>query len=115
MERQELSNRELIRHIRRAYASTLSEKLMKRHELTLEERESLAIVEGLDTVGFLLGQLDEAQSQLFSCFNQACAEGIDPIVERMGYHHQYLSAYEHAQDYLIKAGLIDEADCAVKV
>ncbi len=55
---------------------------------------------------------DEIVESLSDCFNQACRE--DKGEQNPKYDHMCLSAYENAQDLLIKLGKIKEEECSRK-
>lgn len=57
-------------------------------------------------------QFDEAVDALFDCFIQSCSfEGHDLVGPKYKYDHMCLSAFEHAQDLLIKLGKIKQSEC----
>ena len=54
-------------------------------------------------------ELEEVRELLRDVFMQAtCRKTVEG---KWVYNNHYLSAYEHAQGYLIKHGLIEEKDC----
>jgi hypothetical protein len=54
------------------------------------------------------------QDALFDCFNQACQSRYDRESDTATYNHQFLSAYEHAQDLLLRLGMIRPEQCEVR-
>lgn len=61
-----------------------------------------------------MDEFDEVLEALFDCFSQACHESVlDKTGDyvRSEYDHGCLSAYEHAQDVLIKYGKIKKEEC----
>ncbi len=55
--------------------------------------------------------LSEEQELLLSCFRQACTKRNE--TGKVTYSHGWLSAYEHAQEYLIQNGIIKAEDCEI--
>lgn len=88
------------------------------------------LMEWMDAVerGAARGSAPKAEEIEFRCSNPVCQEvkSADVLILRMFeqacsdhsdehgvtfYDHRYLSAYEHAQAYLIERGLIEEKRC----
>mgnify|MGYP003387018061 CR=1 FL=1 len=66
----------------------------------------------------LVAMLEESQEVVWDVFNQSCQinhYGIKELNDHeFLYDHMHLSAYEGAQDYLIKIGRIKPEECSRK-
>lgn len=54
------------------------------------------------------------QEALFDVFNQACQVSFNHCTGKAKYDHQFLSAYEDAQQILIDRKVITEDECKCK-
>lgn len=59
----------------------------------------------VEHIAKLEAELAEAREFIFDLFLQGC------LLPNDTYNHQYISAYEHAQTYLIVHGIITQEQC----
>lgn len=66
------------------------------------------------SIKVVLESFEEAEDHLMNCFSQACGT-YHREHDINSFHHQFLSAYEHAQQYLINRGIISKESCEIPV